>query len=156
MNNEKMLSVKRKNLSVCEWRVDMEYEVIKIKTVMSSEKICGGLRFVEGEKDIPFAIKRFYCIYETEHGMHRKFHVHQSDWKLLFCPYGKVDIIFEQGTKKETVTLDEPSKGLILHPGLRCETVWRQTSSVLCIALSEYDAPNKFEKEEAGINIEED
>lgn len=52
--------------------------------------------------------------------------------------------------------MDEPSKGLILHPGLRCETVWRQTSSVLCIALSEYDAPNKFEKEEAGINIEED
>lgn len=69
---------------------------------------------------------------------------------------GKLILFFEQGTKKETVTLDEPSKGLILHPGLRCETVWRQTSSVLCIALSEYDAPNKFEKEEAGINIEED
>lgn len=133
----------------------MEYEVIKIKTVMSSEKICGGLSFVEGERDIPFAIKRFYCVYETEQGMRREFHAQKSNWQLLFCPYGKVDIIFAQGTKKETITLDEPSKGLILHPGHWCEMVWRQTSSVLCVAASEYDATDEIVMEKSAINMEE-
>lgn len=116
----------------------MEYEVIRIRTVMDPTPTYGGLSFVEGEKDIPFAIKRIYCIYESEQGLHQGFHTYRSSWQLLFCPYGKIDIIVDQGTKRETITLDEPSKGLILPPGTWREIIWRQTNSVLCVAASEY------------------
>ena len=122
----------------------MEYEVIRIKTVMNPDPACGGLSFFEGERDIPFKIRRFYCIYEVDEGVHRGFHAHKLNWQLLFCPYGRIDIILDSGSERETVTLDEPSKGLILHPGLWREMVWREPKSVLCVAASEYYDPNEY------------
>lgn len=122
----------------------MEYEVINIKTALDPNPDIGGLSFVEGEKDIPFQMRRIYFIYQTQAGIHRGFHAHKQNWQLLFCPYGKIDIILDSGTERETVTLDKPSKGLILHPGLWREMVWRQSDSVLCVAASEYYDPNDY------------
>ena len=65
----------------------MEYQIINIKTAMSSNPVYGGLSFVEAERDIPFAIKRIYCIYGTDQGIHRGFHAHKLNWQLLFCPH---------------------------------------------------------------------
>ena len=46
----------------------MNYQLIQLKTVMHPDPKMGGLTFFEGERDIPFAIKRFYYIYQTEDG----------------------------------------------------------------------------------------
>lgn len=122
----------------------MDYEEIKIRTVENPDPAYGGLSFVEAERDIPFDIKRMYFIYETEQGIHRGFHAHKLNWQLLFCPYGKIEIILDDGTERQSVLLDEPSKGLILHPGLWREMIWRQTGSVLCVAASEYYDPDEY------------
>lgn len=122
----------------------MKYDLIKLNTVMNQDSRYGGLSFVEGEKDIPFAIRRIYCIYQTEEGLHRGFHAHKLNWQLLYCPYGEIDIILDDGKEKERVTLDKPSKGLILHPGLWREMIWKQNDSVLCVAASEYYNPEEY------------
>lgn len=122
----------------------MNYEIMKIRSAVSPDSRYGGLSFVEGERDIPFAIKRIYCIYETEKGLHRGFHAHKLNYQLLFCPYGKIDIIIDDGMEKETVTLNRPDKGLILTPGLWREMIWRETGSVLCVAASEYYDPKEY------------
>lgn len=122
----------------------MRYDVVNLKTVMNPDPRLGGLSFIEGERDIPFAIKRIYCIFRTEEGLHRGFHAHKTNWQLLFCPYGTIDIILTDGIATETVTLDKPSKGLILHPGLWREMVWKHDNSVLCVAASEYYDPEEY------------
>lgn len=122
----------------------MDYEIIQIKTICDQDASYGALSFFEGEKDIPFQIKRVYFIYETQIGMHRGFHAHKLNWQLLFCPYGKIDIILDSGKGRETVALDDPSKGLLLHPGLWREMVRKQDRSVLCVAASEPYDPDDY------------
>lgn len=126
------------------WREFMKYDVMKIKSTHYDDPKSGGLSFFESERDIPFAVRRIYWIYEAEKGTHRGFHAHTLNWQILFCPYGSIDIILDDGKEKETVTLDEPSKGLILHPGLWREMIWNKTDSVLCVAASEYYDPDEY------------
>jgi dTDP-4-dehydrorhamnose 3,5-epimerase-like enzyme len=122
----------------------MQYKLMDLNTIMNDDPKLGGLSFVESERDIPFAIKRFYFIYKTEEDQHRGFHAHKKNWQLLFCPYGAIDIVLTDGTEKETVTLDLPSKGLVLNPGLWREMIWKHDGSVLCVAASEYYDPDEY------------
>lgn len=116
----------------------MNYQIIQLNTVWNKVPKLSGLSFVESERDIPFAIKRIYCIYKTEENQHRGFHAHKKNRQLLFCPYGAIDIILTDGEQTETITLDNPAKGLVLNPGLWREMIWRHDDAVLCVAESEY------------------
>jgi len=118
--------------------VDFNYRVIDIKTIHHEDSKYGALSILEGKRDIPFPIRRAYWITETEANLHRGFHAHKLNCQLLYCPYGSIDIILDDGEKRETVTLDRPEKGLILMPGLWREMVWNQSGSVLCVLASEY------------------
>ena len=122
----------------------MNYQIMQINTVWNKDSKLGGLSFVESERDIPFAIKRIYSIYKTEENQHKGFYAHKKNWQLLFCPYGVIDIILTDGAEKETITLDNPSKGLVLNPGIWREIIWRYNDSVLCVAASEYYDPDEY------------
>lgn len=122
-------------------RKNLEYEIIKIRTAFVKEAPNTGLSFFEGEHDIPFPIRRVYTIFETEQGNQKGFHAHKQSWHLLFCPYGSIDVILDTGRERRTISLEDPSTGLILHPGVWREMVWRKEGSVLCVAASgHYDA----------------
>ena len=118
--------------------IDFNYRVIDVTTIHNEDPKYGALSFLEGKRDIPFPIRRVYWITETEADLHRGFHAHKLNCQLLYCPYGKIDIILDDGQQKTTVTLDRPGKGLILMPGLWREMVWQQSGSVLCVLASEY------------------
>ncbi len=122
----------------------MNYEVMDIKSTHYQDPTAGGLSFFEGGRDVPFQVKRIYWIYEAAKGTHRGFHAHTRNWQLLFCPHGSIDIILDDGSARETVTLDSPAKGLLLNPGLWREMIWNETDSVLCVAASEYYDPDEY------------
>lgn len=122
----------------------MDYKVLNLKSIHYEDPKAGGLSFFESERDIPFQIRRFYWIYEAEKGTHRGFHAHTLNWQMLFCPSGSINMILDDGTNRETVTLDSPSKGLLLTPGLWREMIWNQSGSVLCVAASEYYDPDEY------------
>lgn len=112
----------------------MSYEVIKIRTVLNED---GGLSFFESEHDISFAIKHFYCIYETKQENQRNFYSKGTNKLLLFCPYGKVEIVVSSGGQKSVIFLTNPSIGLVLYDGIWDRLIWKQANSVLCVASSE-------------------
>ena len=118
--------------------VDFNYRIIDIATVKHEDPKFGELSFLEGKRDIPFPIRRVYWITETEAQSQRGFHAHKLNCQLLYCPFGVIDIILDDGKQRTTVTLDEPSKGLLLMPGLWREMIWKQSGSVLCVLASEY------------------
>lgn len=118
--------------------VDFNYKVIEVKTIQNENPKYGALSFLEGKRDIPFPIRRVYWITETEADLHRGFHAHKLNCQLLFCPYGIIDIILDDGKHKSRVTLDSPGKGLLLMPGLWREMIWKKSGSVLCVLASEY------------------
>jgi hypothetical protein len=124
--------------------VDFKYKIIDVKTVKNDDSRYGSLSFIEGKRDIPFPIRRVYWITETEADLHRGHHAHKLNCQLLFCPHGKIDIILDDGEKKETICLDEPGKGLLLMPGLWREMIWKESGSVLCVLASEYYDPDEY------------
>lgn len=48
------------------------------------------------------------------------------------------------GEKRKVVSLDTPSKGLILHPGVWREITWKVKDSVLCVATSGHYEPERL------------
>lgn len=120
------------------------YSIINLRNIQNEEKDLGGLTFVEELNDIPFGIKRIYSIYGTKAEKRRGFHSHKSNWQLLFCPYGCIELILDDGYEKNVVVLDKPYTGLIIPPNYWREIVWKQDNSVLMVAASEMYDPDEY------------
>lgn len=114
----------------------MDFQEIRIKTVRT--EVQGSLSFFEETKDVPFDIKRIYYIYDAPEGTKRGGHAHRNLRQILFCPYGKIEIVLDDASQRQSVMLDDPCKGLIIGPGLWREMIWHSDRAVLCVAASEY------------------
>lgn len=113
-----------------------EYEVVKIRTALQKDDPTSGLSFFESEHDIPFKIRRLCSIYEKEQDRQTGYHPSKQSWHLLFCPYGSIDVYLDTGKEQKHILLDNPSVGLILHPSIWREMMWKERGSVLCVASS--------------------
>lgn len=120
----------------------MKIEFVDIKTKDAGE--LGSLSFFEGGKDVPFNINRIYYIHNVPKNVKRGAHAHKKLMQLLFCPYGCVEIVLDDGKEKERVVLDDPAKGVILYPGIWRDMIWHIDNSVLCVAASEYYDENDY------------
>ena len=114
----------------------MDYSLIDIRTVATEGK--GSLSFFEGNRDIPFDIRRIYYIYDTPMGIERGGHAHRSLRQLLWVPFGRIEIVLDDGSSRESVMLDDPSRGLVLEDLVWHEMVWHEEGSVLAVAASEH------------------
>lgn len=98
----------------------------------------GYLSFFESQKDVPFEIKRVYYTYNVPVNTKRGMHAHRNLQQILWCPYGLVEIILDDGINKETYLLDSPEKALLIGNGIWREMYWRKEGSILCVAASDY------------------
>lgn len=110
--------------------------VIHIKTIPTVN--AGELSFFEGTHDIPFDIKRIYYISKVPEGVRRGFHAHKELKQLLFCPYGRIQLILENKNGREEIELSDPSVGVIIEECTWREMLWLQKESVLCVAASDF------------------
>lgn len=111
-------------------------KVVKINTIPTTD--AGELSFFEANKDVSFDIKRIYYISKVPEGTRRGFHAHKKLKQLLFCPYGSIQLLLENGGSREEITLNDPSVGVVIdHPVWR-EMLWLEKNSVLCVAASDY------------------
>lgn len=111
-------------------------KVIRIKTIPTVN--AGELSFFEAKNDIVFDIKRIYYISKVPEGVRRGFHAHKKLKQLLFCPYGKVQLILENELGREEIELSDPSIGVVIDRPTWREMLWLQKDSVLCVAASDY------------------
>lgn len=111
-------------------------KIIHIKTIPTVG--AGELSFFEATKDFPFEIKRMYYISKVPEGTRRGFHAHKKLKQLLFCPYGKIQLILENKNGREEIELSDPSIGVIIEEPTWREMLWLQKDSVLCVAASDF------------------
>lgn len=98
----------------------------------------GYLSFFESNKDIPFDIKRIYYIYDVPVGLKRGQHAHKELQQVLWCPYGEIEVILDDGKEKTVYLLDSPEKALLVFKGYWHDMYWNKEGSVLCVAASDY------------------
>lgn len=110
--------------------------VIHIKTIPTVNT--GELSFFEANHDIPFEIKRIYYISKVPEGVRRGFHAHKELKQLLFCPYGRIQLVLENKNGREEIELSDPSIGIVIEDCTWREMLWLQKDSVLCVAASDY------------------
>ncbi len=118
----------RKEVSGC--------KIFRIKTIPTIH--AGELSFFESVKDIPFDMKRIYYISKVPEGMRRGYHAHKKLKQLLFCPYGRIQLVLEDQNGREEIELSDPSVGVYIDHTVWREMLWLQKDSVLCVAASEY------------------
>jgi len=100
----------------------------------------GSLVALESNKTIPFDIKRVYYLFGTKQDVTRGLHAHLALKQVMLCVTGSCKVLLDDGVARETVTLDSPTKGLLVE-GL----LWREMSQfspdcvLLVIASEHYD-----------------
>lgn len=97
----------------------------------------GMLVALESNKEIPFAIKRVYYLYDTKIGVHRGFHAHKSLEQILICISGECCIHLDDGKETQEVILNKPYEGLYI-----ANDIWREmynfsSNAVLLVLASE-------------------
>ena len=133
-NKDKIFPFDKKEILGC--------KIIKINTISTIDS--GQLSFFEEKRDVPFEIKRFYYISNVQEGRKRGFHAHKKLKQILFCPYGRINLILDDGKQRDEVILDDPSIGIVIAKPLWREMQWLQNNSVLCVAASEYYDPEDY------------
>lgn len=110
--------------------------VIKIRTIPTVN--AGELSFFEATHEVPFEIKRVYYISKVPEGVRRGFHAHKELKQLLFCPYGRIQLILENKNGREEIELSDPSIGVLIEKCTWREMLWMQKNSVLCVVASDF------------------
>ncbi|MBQ5722284.1 MAG: FdtA/QdtA family cupin domain-containing protein, partial [Bacteroidaceae bacterium] len=80
----------------------------------------GMLTFVEGNKHIPFEIKRIFWTYRVKEGQTRGNHAHRTCSMVLFPVGGSYKIELDDGTFRCTLHMEDPHVGLLVPPGVWC------------------------------------
>lgn len=111
-------------------------KILRIKTIPTVN--AGELSFFEASHDIEFEIKRIYYISKVPEGVRRGFHAHKKLKQLLFCPYGRIQLILENKHGREEIELSDPSIGVVIEEPTWREMLWLQKDSVLCVAASDF------------------
>lgn len=80
----------------------------------------GNLTFVEGDSHIPFKIERVFYVYDIPSGEARGAHANRRMQELVVCVSGSLDVVVDDGNKKEIIHLNRPFRGLYIPPMTWC------------------------------------
>jgi hypothetical protein len=103
----------------------------------------GNITIVEGQKNIPFDVRRVYYLYDIPGGENRGGHAHKELHQFIVAASGSFNVLLDDGQNKKTVTLNRPDYGLMVVPG-----IWRElfefSSGAICLVL----ASHKYDKDD--------
>ena len=81
----------------------------------------GSLVALEGNKSVPFDIKRVYYIFGTKEGVSRGFHAHRNLKQVAVCVTGSCRFVLDNGKQREEIVLDKSTIGLLIN-----DLTWRE------------------------------
>ncbi len=67
----------------------------------------GNITIVEGNKSIPFEVKRIYYLYDIPGGEDRGGHGHKELHQLIIAASGSFNVLLDDGQNKKIVTLNK-------------------------------------------------
>lgn len=110
----------------------------------------GNITIVEGQKNIPFNVRRIYYLYDIPCGEDRGGHAHKVLYQLIVAASGSFNVLLDDGQNKKIVTLNRPDYGLMVVPG-----IWRElfefSSGAICLVL----ASHKYDKDDYMRNYDQ-
>lgn len=96
------------------------------------------LSFLEGERHVPFRIKRIYVIYKCVPGLNRGHHAHKKTHQAIFCLQGSFDLFLDDGRTKKMIHINKPDIGAEIPPLVWHEMRNLSGDAILMVVASEY------------------
>jgi len=119
----------------------MEVKLLKFDEIKDNR---GALVAIEGNKNIPFGIKRIYYIYGANKNTVRGKHAHRDLNQILICISGSCKILLDDGNEATEILLDRPNLGLFIG-GMTWREMFNFTEDcTLMILADEYYNKNEY------------
>jgi len=107
---------------------------VQIISIPKIEERRGNLSVIENDT-IPFEIKRIYYLYDVPTGSERGGHAHKDLQQFLVALSGSFDVVLNDGTEEQIITLNKPYEGLLINAG-----IWRElrnfSSGSICLVVA--------------------
>lgn len=95
----------------------------------------GNLSIIEGQRNVPFDIKRVYYLYDVPGGSDRGSHAHKALHQFVIAMSGSFDVVLDDGRDKKRFHLNRSYYGLYV-----CPLMWRYldnfSSGAVCMVLA--------------------
>lgn len=107
---------------------------LKILEIPKIKDPKGNLAVIEKDV-IPFKIQRVYYLFDVPSGSTRGGHAHRNLNQFLIALSGSFDVILKDGLEEKRITLNNPSRGLLITP-----SIWRElenfSSGAVCLVVA--------------------
>jgi dTDP-4-dehydrorhamnose 3,5-epimerase-like enzyme len=97
----------------------------------------GNLTFIEGEKHVPFEIRRVFYLYDVPTAASRGAHAHRKLQQLIICVSGSFDVSIDDGEKQQLMHMNRPWQALYVPPMIWAAEVNFDPGSVCLVLASE-------------------
>jgi hypothetical protein len=108
------------------------YQLLELPVIHDQR---GNLTFVEGERHVPFEIRRVFYLYDVPGGESRAGHALRTTEQVLIAASGSFDVVLDDGESRSVVPLNRSYFGLYIP-----QLVWREienfSSGAVCLALA--------------------
>jgi dTDP-4-dehydrorhamnose 3,5-epimerase-like enzyme len=101
----------------------------------------GNLTFIEGERHIPFDIKRVYYLYDVPGGAERGGHAHKELHEFIVAMSGSFDVVLDDGKDKRRFHMNRSYYGLYI-----CPMVWRELDNFSSGSVGMVLASSRFDE----------
>ena len=95
----------------------------------------GTLAVVEGDRHVPFAIRRVFYLYGMPAGAERGGHALRTCQQVLIALSGSLVVTVDDGQERRDIVLSRPDQGLLLPP-----LIWREmkrfSAGTVCLVLA--------------------
>ncbi len=99
---------------------------------------------VEGEKHIPFEIKRMFYIVDCPDHSSRAAHAHRKSRQAMITAKGSCEISLEKGEERHTYRLQGPNLGVITEPFTWIEIGKISSDCVIIVLASDHYDPSEY------------
>lgn len=96
------------------------------------------------DKELPFQVKRVFWLHHIQEGKDRGAHALLDSSEIMVAVHGSFIVDLDDTINKTSVLLDDPSKGLMIRPGVWFRTHSYKEDGVSLILAEEEYARDKY------------
>ena len=96
------------------------------------------------DKELPFQVRRVFWLHHIQEGKDRGAHALLDSSEIMVAVHGSFIVDLDDTVNKTSVLLDDPSKGLVIKPGIWFRTHSYKDEGVSLILAEEEYARDKY------------
>jgi dTDP-4-dehydrorhamnose 3,5-epimerase-like enzyme len=117
---------------------------VVLHRLKSVRDLRGDLSVGEFERDVPFAPRRYFLVFDVPSAETRGEHAHRRCHQFLLCVRGSCSVVADDGEHRQEFKLDRPDIGLHLAPLVWGIQYKYSADAVLLVFASDYYDPDDY------------